>query len=56
MSNETIKQTLDNHGVPYQVLSGHIFADSMDTRIPVFGVVVDVTNWASSQLLAWLGY
>ena len=56
MTNQTIKQILKNHSIPYYERNGDIYADSMIAGTALFEHVENVTLWTRTQLFQWLGY
>lgn len=56
MTIAQIQTILTNHGIPFYVQCGRIFADSMLAHTELFQVVVDLTDYTRHQLFAWLGY
>ena len=56
MTNKVIAKMLDLHSVPYYEEKGHIYADSMISRLDLWDQVIDLTNYTRRQLLDWLGY
>lgn len=52
---ECIATILEDHGVPYQIRRGRIYADTMEA-FAVQLTYEDVTDFTLRQLRAWLGY
>lgn len=56
MTEKQITTILKLHSVPYMIMDGRIYADSMEAFTELFSKTVDVTNYTKGQLYAWLGY
>ena len=56
MKIETAKKMLHEHGIPFFVHGGRIYADTMQAGNEVFDDVEDITTMTIGQLLIWLGY
>lgn len=56
MSIEKIKSILKDHGVPYYMSAGRVYADSMISTTDTFEQVKDITDWTYTALISWIGY
>lgn len=56
MSIERIAEVLTLHSVPYRIIDGHIYADTMRNGSSPLEEVEDLTGYRYHQLIAWLGY
>ena len=51
-----ICKILNMHYVPFKILNGRIYADSMIGGTDIFEVTVDMTHKSLSEVYEWLGY
>lgn len=56
MSIEKISKILNQHSVPFKILNGRIYADSMQAGTKLFEAVEDLTDSSPENLFEWLGY
>ena len=56
MSIEKISKILNQHSVPFKILNGRIYADSMQAGTKLFEAVEDLTDSSPENLYEWLGY
>lgn len=56
MTKQLIEIILKNHGIPYYINNGRVYADDMESYSEPFENVTDVTDFTTEQLKTWLGY
>lgn len=56
MSIEKIGKILALHYVPFKILNGRIYADSMIAGTNIFEQTEDMTEKSPSEIYEWLGY
>lgn len=56
MRVEKISKILAMHYVPFKVLNGRIYADSMIGGTDIFEETEDMTDKSLSEIYEWLGY
>lgn len=56
MSIEKIGKILALHYVPFKILNGRIYADSMIAGTDIFEQIEDMTEKSPSEIYEWLGY
>lgn len=56
LTQKQICKILNMHYVPFKILNGRIYADSMIGGTDIFEVTVDMTHKSLSEVYEWLGY